>query len=71
MEKDKNPFKYKIKISLFADNTLLTIEGPLRVMDQVKQHFQGFGNAMGLQTNWQKPEMMVFNHGKKEGKFLI
>ena len=44
----------KTKISLFADDSLLSIDNPLRVMDGVKLHLAEFGEITGLQVNWRK-----------------
>lgn len=39
--------RYKIKINLFADETLIRIENPLNIMDWVKIHLKEFGG-----DNW-------------------
>lgn len=60
------PSKDRVKIGLFADDTLLTIENPLMVMDRVKLHLREFG----LQIHWSKSERILFNYGN-EGEELI
>ena len=56
----------KIKINLFADDSLLTVRNPLESIDRIKIHLEKFGKITGLCVNWQKSGIMLFNHNKLE-----
>ena len=59
--------KNKIKINLFADDSLLTLE----CIDKITIHLEKFGKIIGLCVNWQKSEMMLFNHnGVEQERFV-
>ncbi|KAK9399565.1 hypothetical protein NXF25_012584 [Crotalus adamanteus] len=56
----------KTKINLFADDTLLTFQNPIATIERVYSHLNEFGKYSGLQINWEKSEMMLYNHSKEE-----
>ena len=60
----------KIKINLFADDSLLTVINLLESIDWIKIHLEKFGNINRLCVNWQKSELM-FNHNKLEQENLL
>ena len=47
----------KIKINLFADDSLLTVKNPLESIDRIKIHLENFGKITGRRVNWQKSEI--------------
>lgn len=58
--------EWPTKISLFDDDTLLTIENLLKTMERVKSHLKDFGKVTSLQIIWHKLEMLIFNYNKEE-----
>uniref|UniRef100_G1KYS4 Reverse transcriptase domain-containing protein n=1 Tax=Anolis carolinensis TaxID=28377 RepID=G1KYS4_ANOCA len=54
------------KISLFADDTLITIKEIMKKMEIIKKHLTEFEWATGLKINWNKSEAMLFNYTKQE-----
>uniref|UniRef100_A0A803THX2 Reverse transcriptase domain-containing protein n=1 Tax=Anolis carolinensis TaxID=28377 RepID=A0A803THX2_ANOCA len=54
------------KISLFADDTLITIKEIMKKMEIIKKHLTAFEWATGLKINWNKSEAMLFNYTKQE-----
>lgn len=59
-------YKEKIKISLVANDTLLTIEDPQKIIERVKSQLRGFGEITSLHMNWNKPEIMLYNCDKEK-----
>uniref|UniRef100_A0A803SUI6 Reverse transcriptase domain-containing protein n=1 Tax=Anolis carolinensis TaxID=28377 RepID=A0A803SUI6_ANOCA len=56
----------RYKICLFADDTLLSLENPIEQLKRIETHLTEFGEVTGLQVNWNKSEILLFNYTKEE-----
>lgn len=58
-------YKDRVKISLCADDALLTIENPLQAVE-IKLHLKKSEDATGVQINWYKSKMFFLTIIKKK-----